>query len=162
MSRKIKVLITNLVLIGMTLISGCASDKNDVNQVNSNGSGVEAADSKKEAIKYKDGEYEINTKTLSEGFTCKAKVTIKNNKIANVDWNIYDSKNRVFDGTYEDVYSEALYKQQCRDDFKGSQGYTSKLIEVQDTEKVDAVTGATWTNNIFKNAVDLALEKARM
>ena len=155
MSKKFKILIVSLILIVIPLSFGCASNTKKVTL-------AAKSEIKKEDIKYKDGDYQVSTTTQTEGFTCKAKVTIKNNKIANVEWNIYDSNNRIFDEKFEEIYAETLYKQQCRDDLKGAKTYEAKLLSTQDIEKVDAVTGATWTNTIFKKAVNLALEKASM
>lgn len=112
---------------------------------------------------YKDGTYEAKTDIDGEGFYTEASVTVENGLIAKVDWTIYDSGNkRPFDETYEEVYvGNDHYIQQSRDDWKGSRKYSSDLIESQDLEEVDAVSGATWTNGKFKEAVGLALEKAK-
>lgn len=114
-------------------------------------------------IKYKDGEYEVKSDRDYQDFYCKAKVTIKNNKVINVEWNIYDVNDRVFDESYEEVYvGEPIYQQQCRDDLKGAKTYGPKLVEVQNIKKVDAISGATWANEMFKLVISLALEKAKI
>ena len=112
-------------------------------------------------VKYKDGTYEERYYDGAEGFYCNAKVTIESNKITNVDWNIYDKTNKLFDENYENMYDNVSYKQQCRDDLKGSKTYGPTFIEKQDIQKVDAISGATWTNNLFKGAIKNALDKAK-
>lgn len=111
--------------------------------------------------KYKNGIYEAKTDNDGEGFHCEAKVTISKNKITDVQWEIVDDKGRVFDKNYEKVYPDSeLYQQQCRDDYKGAVTYGPKLIKTQDINKVDAISGATWSNNNFREVVSEALEKA--
>ncbi|MBH1941847.1 FMN-binding protein [Mobilitalea sibirica] len=115
-------------------------------------------------IAYKDGTYEYETVADAEGFKTKGTVTIENGKIAKVDWTIFDTyrDDRPFDETYEEVYEgNDLYMQQSRDDWNGSRGYAEKLIETQDLEEVDAVSGATWTNRKFKTVMSYILFEAK-
>ena len=155
-------MLINLLLVGLTFTSGCANNKKADDSAKNIVTSVNTETNTNE-IKYKDGDYKIKTDADTEGFYCKAKVTIKNNKITNVEWNIYDSNDRVFDEKYEEVYvGNAYYQQQCRDDLKGAKTYGPKLVEVQNVQNVDAVSGATWTNRIFKSAINSALEKAKM
>ena len=114
--------------------------------------------------KYKEGVYEVQDTPDYEGYYCKAKVTIANNQIVNVEWNIFDQgrKDRVFDETYEEVYAgNTVYQQQCRDNLKGAKTYGAKLIETQDLNKVDSISGATWSYKKFKKIMELALEQAK-
>jgi imidazolonepropionase-like amidohydrolase len=113
---------------------------------------------------YRGGVYEVQDAPDVEGYFCKAKVTIANQKIMGVEWNIFDRNrsNRIFDETYEEVYAgNKLYQQQCQDDLKGTKTYGPKLVETQDLHKVDAVTGATWAHKKFVNIMKSALEKAK-
>lgn len=154
MRKKLKVLV-NFLLLGLTFASGCASNKKEITaSVND--------ETRISEIQYLDGEYEVITEKDYEGFYCKAKVTIKSNKITNVQWNIYDTDDKIFDEKYEEVYAgQPIYQQQCRDDLKGAKTYGPKLVDVQDIMKVDAISGATWANEKFKLVVSLALEKAK-
>ena len=52
------------------------------------------------------------------------------------------------------------YTEQSRSDWKGSRTYGHKLIETQDPDGVDAVSGATWTNKKFREIVEMALKEA--
>lgn len=116
-----------------------------------------------DGLKYRDGEYSITTEKDVEGYYCKAKVSVKNNKVSNVEWTIYDIDGRIFDDTYEKIYEGSpLYQQQCRDNLKGAVTFVPKLVETQDVDKVDSISGATWVNIIFKRAVNQALEKAKL
>lgn len=113
---------------------------------------------------YQDGVYEVQTEPDYEKYYTKATVTIEGGKITSVDWTIYDegNDNVPFDSEYYKILAPygAVYEQQGKDDWAGSRGYTDALIESQDVDKVDAVSGATWTNKKFKEIVKMALEKA--
>jgi major membrane immunogen (membrane-anchored lipoprotein) len=113
---------------------------------------------------YRDGVYEIEIAPDYESYYTKAALTIEGGKITAFDWTIYDKGHNdvPFDEEYYKVMEpySALYVQQSKDDWTGSRGYTDALIETQDVTKVDAVSGATWTNRKFKEAVKAALKEA--
>jgi major membrane immunogen (membrane-anchored lipoprotein) len=54
----------------------------------------------------------------------------------------------------------SVYIRQCKKDSKGMKSYPKKLSKTQDIEQVDAMTGATWSYNIFKASVNEALKNA--
>jgi major membrane immunogen (membrane-anchored lipoprotein) len=114
------------------------------------------------ASAYKDGTYEVKTDNDSEGYYTKATVIIENGKITLADWCIYDSlrDDMPFDENYYTVFDDEIYQQQSKDDYSGSRDYTSEYIETQDLNQVDAVSGATWTNEHFKTVIKLALLEA--
>ena len=153
MNRKLMIPISAVVFMGLATACSNKSSEAAVKQ--------EAVNKTSSTSQYKDGTYEGQEPADGEGFTSKGKLTIKNGKIISVDWNIFDAQNRVFDDKYENVYTEEVYKQQCRDDYKGEKTYGPKLIQTQDISKVDAVSGATWTNNIFKKVMGDILIKAK-
>lgn len=65
-----------------------------------------------------------------------------------------------FDSLYAKHFKDnELYIEQCRNDWKGVQSYPKKLVEIQDIDKLDAVSGATWSYNIFRAAMKEALKK---
>ncbi|HWT73584.1 MAG TPA: FMN-binding protein [Mobilitalea sp.] len=114
---------------------------------------------------YKDGTYTTQTDPDYEGFYEKATIEVDNGLITSVDWGIYDStrNDKPFDENYEEVYTgQDEYVEQCRSDWKGSRSYAADLIATQDVTKVDAVSGATWTNKLFKGVVNKALEDAAL
>lgn len=122
------------------------------------------ADASDDTVTYKDGIYEVQTEPDYEKYYTKATVTIEGGKVTSVDWCIYDTnlEDKPFDEEYYHVYDDvsALYVQQAKDDWTGSRGYSDVLIECQDINEVDAVSGATWTNKKFKEIVRMALGKA--
>ena len=90
-------------------------------------------------------------------------VAIKDDFIKSVVFTIRDSAlNEPFDSIYEKHFQgNDLYIQQCRNDWKGVQKYPGKLIESQDLNKIDAISGATWSFNIFRASLADALKKAK-
>lgn len=114
--------------------------------------------------KYKDGVYEGESQAqyTSEPYYGQVKVTIKNGKIADVKFKIVDKEKKVdFNQEYEKYFKgNDEYIQQCRNDWAGVQKYPQILLEKQSVYEVDAISGATWSCNIFKAALNQALLKA--
>lgn len=156
MTKGTKILFS-LFLIGLMFTSGCTNSNKSGENTN------EITPTVNDEMEYKDGKYEVKTDNDLEGYVCEATVTIKENKITNVEWTIYDITGRVFDEKYEEIYAGSPeYQQQCRDNLAGAETYGPKLIEFQDIDKVDAISGATWSYLQFQKAIRLALEKAKM
>jgi major membrane immunogen (membrane-anchored lipoprotein) len=115
-------------------------------------------------VAYIDGDYtgQSSAQYSREPYVGKADIKIERGKIVQVNFSIRDtSKNEVFDSTYEKYFIDNNeYIQQCRADWKGVQTYPAKLLETQNIDNVDAITGATWSYNIFKASVKDALAEA--
>jgi major membrane immunogen (membrane-anchored lipoprotein) len=113
---------------------------------------------------YKDGVYKGTSRSyyIEEPFYGHAQITVENGKITKVNFNIRDSLQHVdFDSTYEKYFTgNTYYMMQCRNDWKGVKLYPQELLKHQDIDKVDAVSGATWSYNIFKASVQEAISNA--
>ena len=116
-------------------------------------------------IKYKDGTYsgQSRSKYIYEPYWGCVHLTIKNGSVSDIRFVIRDSNlHETFDGNYEKHFEGiAEYIQQSRNDWKGVQSYPIIFSEKQDINKVDAVSGATWSYNIFKASVNEALKNAK-
>jgi len=90
-------------------------------------------------------------------------INLKNGSITGVSFSIKDTAlNEKFDSLYEKHFEgNEVYIQQCRNDWKGVQIYPEKLMKVQEIDKLDAISGATWSYNIFKASVKDALNRAK-
>jgi major membrane immunogen (membrane-anchored lipoprotein) len=99
----------------------------------------------------------------AEPFYGKVKLTICNGRLVKVDFTIRDSaSHEMFDSNYEKHFmGNNLYIDQCRNDWKGLQSYPDSLLKYQELEKIDAISGATWSYNIFKASVKEALKDAK-
>jgi major membrane immunogen (membrane-anchored lipoprotein) len=112
---------------------------------------------------YKDGVYEGQLPKDTEGYNTSALIEVKKGFIRTIGWNIYDTNlKRYFDAAYEQVYTgNDTYIRQCRDNMKGMAAYGSKLIQTQNVDSVDVITGATWCYNKFKQVVKVTLKDAK-
>lgn len=116
------------------------------------------------SLNYKDGVYEGSSRSIYtfENFWGKVRLTINNGKITNVEYQVIDQdRNEVFSETYERHYSSNfIYIEQCRNEWKGIQSYPQLLLNMQNVYDLDAITGATWSFNLFKDSVAIALKDA--
>jgi len=112
-------------------------------------------------VTYKDGTFEgrSRSKYIYEPYWG----SLKNGQLTDIIFVIRDSNaHEKFDQNYEKHFiGNPEYIQQSRNDWKGAQTYPQKLSEKQDINKVDAISGATWSYNIFKASVNDALKNAR-
>jgi major membrane immunogen (membrane-anchored lipoprotein) len=116
-------------------------------------------------FRYKDGTYEGKSrgKYIYEPYWGIVKVTLKNGLLTSINFMIRDSNiHETFDAKYEKHFEgNPEYIQQSRNDWKGVQTYPEKLSEKQDINKLDAISGATWSYNIFRASVNEALKNAK-
>ena len=115
----------------------------------------------KSSIKLKDGTYVGSSlaQYTNEPYKGTVKIVINENKITKVEFQIVDTTaNEIFGSDYEKHYpNNETYRQQCRNDWNGVIHYQKELLKKQDIDAVDAVSGATWSYNIFKASVKKAL-----
>ena len=116
------------------------------------------------SINYKDGTYEGKSRAYyaDEPFWGSVQITLLNGSFSNIRFTIRDSSlHETFNGDYEKHFQgNALYIQQCRNDWNGVQTYPKKLSETQNLDKIDALSGATWSYNIFRASAKEALKSA--
>jgi major membrane immunogen (membrane-anchored lipoprotein) len=113
----------------------------------------------------KDGTYYGQSRSIyiEEPYWGSVQLTVKDGLFAGIDFVIRDSVlHETFDEKYEKHFEgNPVYILQSRNDWKGVQTYPKKLAELQDTNKLDAVSGATWSYNIFRAAVGEALKNSK-
>jgi major membrane immunogen (membrane-anchored lipoprotein) len=114
------------------------------------------------SFRYKDGTYEglSQAKYKYEPYWGSVHFTLKNGIFTDIYFIIRDSSlHEIFDEKYEKHFEgNPEYIQQSRNDWKGVQTYPKKLLEKQDVNKIDAISGATWSYNIFRASVNEALK----
>jgi major membrane immunogen (membrane-anchored lipoprotein) len=114
--------------------------------------------------KYRDGSYEGLSRDsyTDEPYWGLVRVKIENGLFTSIDFSIRDSNlHEKFDGAYEKHFEgNQVYIEQSRNDWNGVKTYPQKLLERQDIGKVDAVSGATWSFNIFRASLSEALKDA--
>lgn len=113
----------------------------------------------------KDGTYEVKGIPSSYGHIPYVGLTIKDGQIVKVVFFQY----RPEDKTYKDeTYGKEYGTQYGEDTFekaqvsvKGSVKFANELLETQDINKVDAVSGASYNLTIFRTGVNDALNLAK-
>jgi major membrane immunogen (membrane-anchored lipoprotein) len=98
----------------------------------------------------------------NEPFVGVTKITVKNDSIQNVEFQLVDtSKNEVFDQNYDShFWNNPEYQEQCHKDWYGVLYYPKQLIKKQKLSDVDAVSGATWSYNLFQASANQALRRS--
>ncbi|PNH18896.1 FMN-binding domain-containing protein [Mageeibacillus indolicus] len=111
-------------------------------------------------MKLKDGTY-TGTYTSEDGMkaTTEVKITIKDGKITAAERVEKDAKGEVKDENYGKEAGDTNFAI-AQKSVKGASTYATKLVEVQDPDLVDSVSGATVSYKSFKAAVWDALSKA--
>lgn len=108
-----------------------------------------------------DGRYSGRSQSVytNEPYVGFVQFDVKNDQVTGLHFEIRDTlNNELFDENYESHYPDnEVYQQQCRDNWKGVLHYPSEVKTVSDTAKIDAISGATWSYNIFKASMDDAL-----
>jgi major membrane immunogen (membrane-anchored lipoprotein) len=112
----------------------------------------------------KDGTYKGISRSVytDEPYYGHSRITIEDGRIASLEFFVRDSaKQEFFNEKYEKYFAgNDLYIRQCRNDWKGIRSYPDSLLKYQNLEKVDVITGATWSYNLFKASVKDALSAA--
>lgn len=107
---------------------------------------------------YRDGVY---SGSASGAFgETKVTLTIADGRIAKCDMEALDDDGNVKDAHYGEGSSEANFRM-AQTALQGIGEYPKKLIESQNVDGIDAVSGATVSLLDFRNAVKQALEEAR-
>lgn len=110
---------------------------------------------------YKDGSY-TGVYVNEEGRKTTSEVVIKivDGKIVEASYTEKDDQNRVKAEEYGKEAGEQKY-QLAQKAVAGMKEYPKALVEYQDLEKVDAVSGATTSYLNFKEAAQAALDQAK-
>ena len=114
-------------------------------------------------VKYTDGTYKgfSRSKYTNEPFWGQVTILVENGKFKKINFEIRDTiLHESVDSMYGVIHysGNSDYIQQCVNDGNGIKNYPVKLLKTQDINKVDAVSGATWSYNIFKESVKEALK----
>jgi len=149
--------ISLFIVIVMALIT--ASSFYNGQDLNSNESPVQDT-----VIKYLDGIYDgLSRHTYTdEPYWGKARIFINKGKLTGIDFMIRDSNlHETFSNKYKKHFKgNREYIQQCLNDWKDVRTYPKKLLDSQNINEIDALSGATWSYNIFKASIGEALKKA--
>ena len=117
------------------------------------------------SVMLRDGTYSGQSRAeyIEEPYWGIVHLTVKNGMFTEINFVIRDSAlHETFDEKYEKHFEgNPVYIVQSRNDWHGVQTYPKNLSERQDTNKLDAISGATWSYNIFRATVSEALKNSR-
>ena len=113
-------------------------------------------------MSFNDGEYQghFNNDDKDHPSTADVVLTIQDGKIVACTAEFRDGKGNIKGDDYGKEAGDEKYKK-AQIAVEGFSTYADKLVEVQDPDQVDAVSGATISNKEFKEAVWDALDKAK-
>lgn len=107
---------------------------------------------------YKDGYYTAQMADYNHGYKEYVCILIKNNHIISVEFNAKDYSGYI--KSWDNGYMNRMKSAQGTYPNEYTRKYAAQLVESQDIEKVDAVTGASNSGNNFVRLVRAALENA--
>jgi major membrane immunogen (membrane-anchored lipoprotein) len=128
--------------------------------------GCSGGESKANSGIYPDGTYKGQSRGNYNGETYWGHVqfTIVKGEFTVIQFAVRDSAfHEPVDSLYGVIHfsDNPMYMQQCVEEEHGIENYPKKLLELQDIDKIDAVTGATWSYNIFIASAEDALKNAK-
>lgn len=113
---------------------------------------------------YIDGIYSARSSIKDDwGGFAEVKITIQDGKITECKFYAYDKNKTLKDENYGKadgvIKNEEVYKT-AQKSIELSGQYEKQLIDTQELNKVETVSGATFSYTLFKNAVEIALKQA--
>lgn len=116
-------------------------------------------------ISYIDGTYKATSSIKDEwGGSADVEIVVKDRKIVSCIFTSYEENGKVKDAEYGKVdgviKNIGLYKI-AQNAVTQSNKYGDMLVQTQNVEKLDAISGATVSFNLFKDAVKQIMEKAK-
>lgn len=113
---------------------------------------------------YKDGTYTGKSSPDDRGAIGELTLTIQQGKITKADYKGIQKDGKVKDSEYGKtngtIENPEFYKK-AQQGLKGAMSYGPRLIETQDLNKVDSISGATLSFKQFSEAGHKALEQAK-
>lgn len=108
----------------------------------------------------KDGYYTAEMKEYSHGWKEYVCILVENDTIVSIEFNAKDPSG--FIKAWDNAYMENMKTVAGTYPNEYTRLYGSRLIESQDIEAVDTVTGATSSGGNFYKLVEAAMEQARV
>lgn len=112
----------------------------------------------------KDGDYSAESSTDQYMGHGKIAITIKDHKIAAVNFVGIDPEGNIKDENYGKTNGKVEnpgFYQKAQRAMKANAKYAEQLLQVQELDKVDVISGATASYNQFMESAQMALEEAQ-
>lgn len=116
-------------------------------------------------VHYVDGIYKATSSVKDDwGGSAEVEIVVKDGRITSCVFTSYDADGKLKDGDYGKIdgviKNMGLYKI-AQNAVSQSNKYGEMLIKSQDIEKLDALSGATVSFTLFKDAVKQVIEEAK-
>lgn len=157
--------------VSVTLFAGCGNNNAEKNNAATNNTKVEnkeennkeennKEEENKEEVALQDGTFRAEKKDFDEhGWKAFAEVTVKEGKIEAV---VFDYTNEAGDlKTADEEYNKNMEEKAGTSVAKAAEELAAQLVEKQNVEEVEVVTGATSSTEDFKAVVTAALEASK-
>jgi major membrane immunogen (membrane-anchored lipoprotein) len=110
----------------------------------------------------KDGSYTGYSRSIytAEPYWGIVRFSVMDGKMTDISFMIRDSSlHETFNNAYASHFAgNEEYIQQTKNDWNGVKTYPARLRKKQDINKVDVISGATWSYNIFRDSFKEALK----
>ncbi|MBZ4665573.1 FMN-binding protein [Mahella sp.] len=132
-----------VAVMALFVLAACSSNE---------GTPQPTGDTSSETVTYKDGTYKGQSSKNDHGQYGDIEITIKDGKISDVKY-----KEVMEDGSEKTLENDGNYQEAI----DAIEALPQKLIDVQDPDKIDTISKATGTTDMFKEAAKNALEQAK-
>ena len=136
------------LMLGGLAVTGCAEAPVDLNVADGG---------------FTDGTFHGRSAADDQGATGEATIKIKGDDVTSVDFRIRDANGSVrgvdYGKTNGEIVSQETYRR-AQAGVRAGADYAARLVESDDLEAVDAITGASLTYRLFTGAVEDALTQA--
>lgn len=167
MQKKILVLLLIVAMV-ISVVAGCtakeetpgpAETPKETPKDTPDNTAKDTPDKKPEAkeMNYKDGTYYAELEDEGKDWQPRVELVVENGKITEVDYDEYDDKDNRKSEDKE--YNQQWESVANTNAVKAYPELEKRLIEVQDIEAVDTVSGATMATELFKKAVAEAIKE---
>lgn len=112
---------------------------------------------------YQDGSYEAQSSPDEDGNYGRVKVTLEANRFISVDYQSYNKDGTVKDENYGRDRESSLnkgYYRKAQFAIKQVPVYAKMLLNVQDIDDVDTISGATIIHDQFEECIEIILDEA--
>lgn len=121
---------------------------------------------KEDLIRYIDGTYTATASIKDDwGGSAEVEIVVKDGRITSCIFSSYEENGKLKDSEYGKVdgviKNMGLYKI-AQNAVTQSNKYGDMLVQSQNIEKLDAISGATVSFGLFKNAVEQVMKEAKM
>lgn len=145
-----------VIFLAIALIAGCSSESQQAD-VGTKESQEETQETVKSESLYEDGIYYAETEDFDDhGWKAMVTVIVENGEISNVFYDEIDEEGNL--KTFEAEYATKMEEKSGAYPLKAFHALEESLVDKQNVEELDVVSGATHSSDTFKGLVTKALD----